>query len=116
MFFGEYDGILDKSGKLKIPLQHRELEQGGYVDKFYLMIDHKNSGLLNLYIPKEFWEENSKQSLQPGEHLGELSDCCEVKCDENGYITIPQEFIEGAHLKKTVSILGALSRIEIRSK
>ncbi len=121
MFYGEYEHKLDRKGRMIIPSKFREVFKENYVEKFY--ITRGLDKCLFLFIEEEWKAQErifksmsfTKTEARKFNRLY-FSGACEVVCDKQGRILIPQYLNEYAGIKKGVMLIGVSNRIEIWSK
>ncbi|MBC8184271.1 cell division/cell wall cluster transcriptional repressor MraZ [candidate division KSB1 bacterium] len=119
-FFGEYNYTLDAKGRVNIPATFRKADPRLEQSKNYIFFDEEDI-CLHVYTAHEF-ETNvvdylkklptrNKDGRAYASIIGE--NVREVSLDKQGRITIPNNFLEKAKIKKDAKIIGAISRIEI---
>jgi MraZ protein len=121
MFYGEYEHKLDRKGRIIIPARFREVFKENYVEKFY--VTRGLDKCLFLFIEEE-WKSQERifKSMSftkiEARKFNRLyfSGACEVICDKQGRILIPQYLKEYADIQKGVMVIGVSNRIEIWSK
>jgi len=118
MFYGEFKHTIDRKGRLIIPSTFREVFKEHYVDKFY--VTRGLDGCLFVFTEDEwrFQEQKFKgMSFTKAEHRKfnrfYFSGACELACDKQGRILIPQYLKGYAGIKKDVVLIGVSNRIEI---
>ncbi|MCX6358025.1 MAG: division/cell wall cluster transcriptional repressor MraZ [Candidatus Aureabacteria bacterium] len=118
MFYGEFRHSIDNKGRLIIPAKYRETLRENYIDKFFITrgLEH----CLFVFTPREWNLLVTKLKEQPLTKAGArgftrlfLSGACEVECDKQGRIMLPQNLLEWARIKKDIVVVGVLSRFEI---
>ncbi len=117
-FKGSYKFTIDHKGRVNIPAKFRRSTASTSHDLY--VITRGLEGCLFIY-PAEEWEkvERKLQNLSFtqkshrlfGRYL--LSNACDVQLDRQGRITIPQNLLDLAQIKKDALIIGVLERIEI---
>ena len=121
MFYGEYVHALDKKDRVIIPAKFREIFKEHFVEKFYVTrgLDH----CLFVFAEAEWKNQERKFKERPftkaeSRKFNRLyfSGACEVICDKQGRILIPQYLKEHAKITKDVVIVGVSDRIEIWAK
>ncbi len=121
MFYGEYEHKLDRKGRIIIPARFREVFKENYVEKFY--VTRGLDKCLFLFIEEEWKAQErifksvsfTKTEARKFNRLY-FSGACEVICDKQGRILIPQYLKEYADIQKGVMVIGVSNRIEIWSK
>jgi len=121
MFYGEYEHKLDRKGRIIIPARFREVFKENYVEKFY--VTRGLDKCLFLFIEEEWKSQErvfksmsfTKTEARKFNRLY-FSGACEVICDKQGRILIPQYLKEYADIQKGVMVIGVSNRIEIWSK
>ena len=121
MFYGEYEHKLDRKGRIIIPARFREVFKENYVEKFY--VTRGLDKCLFLFIEEEWKSQErifksmsfTKTETRKFNRLY-FSGACEVICDKQGRILIPQYLKEYADIQKGVMVIGVSNRIEIWSK
>lgn len=121
MFYGEHQHSIDEKGRLIIPSKFREVFKENYVERFFL-----TRGLdtcLFVFAEDEWRRQESKfraLSFTSAEarHFNRIyfSGACEVTCDKQGRILVPDYLKEFAGIKRDVVIVGVSSRMEIWAK
>ncbi|MCX6353856.1 MAG: division/cell wall cluster transcriptional repressor MraZ [Candidatus Aureabacteria bacterium] len=118
MFYGEFVHSIDSKGRLIIPAKFRDTLRENYIDKFFVTrgLEH----CLFVFTPREWNLLVSKLKEQPLTKVKArdfmrlfLAGACEVECDGQGRIMIPQGLLRWAGIKKDVVVVGVLSRFEI---
>lgn len=120
MFYGEYEHKLDRKGRIIIPARFREVFKENYVEKFY--VTRGLDKCLFLFIEEEWKAQErifrsmsfTKTETRKFNRLY-FSGACEVICDKQGRILIPQYLKEYADIQKGVMVIGVSNRIEIWS-
>lgn len=121
MFYGEHEHSMDRKGRLIIPSKFREVFKENYVERFFV-----TRGLdmcLFVFAEDEWRKQESRFKALPftsseARQFSRLyfSGACEVTCDKQGRILIPDYLKEFAGIKRDVIIVGVSSRMEIWSK
>jgi len=121
MFYGEHEHGIDRKGRLIIPSKFREVFKENYAERFF--ITRGLDTCLFVFIEEEWKKQELKfKSLsftnQQARHFNRLyfSGACEVACDRQGRILIPNYLKDFAHIKRDCMIVGVSNRIEIWSK
>ncbi len=121
MFYGEYGHSLDNKGRVIIPAKFREIFKEHYAEKFYLT---RGLDQCLFVFTEENWKIQEKKFREMPFTKGEsrkfnrlfFSGACDVVCDKQGRILIP-DYLKGyAEIKEDVMIIGVSDRIEIWSK
>jgi len=117
-FKGSYKYAIDHKGRVNIPAKFRRSTASTSHDLY--VITRGLEGCLFIY-PAEEWESveeklrnlsfTQKSHRLFGRYL--LSNACDAQLDRQGRITLPQNLLEFAEIKKEVLIIGMLERIEI---
>ena len=120
MFYGEYKHSLDRKGRLIVPATFREVLKENYIEKFY--ITRGLDKCLFVFIEDEWRIQEQKFKSMPftkseARKFNRLyfSGACEVTCDKQGRILLPQYLKDFAGIKREVVIVGVSNRIEIWS-
>lgn len=121
MFYGEYSHSLDKKGRLIVPSKFREIFKEHYADKFYIT---RGLDKCLFVFTEDEWKTQERKfkdmsfTRQDARQFIRLyfSGACEVTCDKQGRILIPQYLKEFAEIKEDVVIVGVSDRIEIWAK
>ena len=121
MFYGEHEHSIDRKGRLIIPSKFREVFKENYVERFF--VTRGLDTCLFVFAEDEWRKQESKfKSLSftnsQARHFNRLyfSGACEVTCDRQGRILIPQYLKDFAKIKRDVVIVGISNRMEIWSK
>ena len=120
MFYGEYEHSIDRKGRLIIPSKFRQTFKEHYVEKFY--VTRGLDGCLFVFTEDEWKSQEQKfKNLSfikaESRKFNRLyfSGACDLACDKQGRILIPQYLKDYAGIKKEVMIVGLSNRIEIWS-
>lgn len=121
MFYGEYEHTIDRKGRLIIPAKFREVARENLIEKFF--ITRGLDGCLFVFAEEEWRQQErvfraisfTKSESRKFKRLY-FSGACEVTCDKQGRILIPQNLKDFADIKREVMIVGVSSRFEIWSK
>ena len=121
MFYGEYEHTLDNKGRVIIPAKFREIVKEKYVDKFYIT---RGLDQCLFVFTEEGWKSQEKKFRDMPFTKGEarqfnrlyFSGACDVVCDKQGRILIPDYLKKYAEIDEDVMIIGVSDRIEIWSK
>lgn len=121
MFYGEYEHILDRKGRVIIPAKLREVFRENYIEKFF--ITRGLDKCLFLFTEDEWKLQEQKFKSVPFTRAESrafnrlyFSGASEVICDRQGRILIPHNLKDFAAIKKEIVIVGVSNRIEIWSK
>ena len=121
MFYGEYDHKIDRKGRLIIPAKLREIFKEHYVEKFF--ITRGLDSCLFVFTEDEWKAQEQKfktlsftKSESRKFNRLYFSGACEVSCDMQGRILIPQYLKDYALIHRDVVIVGLSNRIEIWAK
>ena len=121
MFYGEHEHSIDRKGRLIIPSKFREVSKEHYVERFF--VTRGLDTCLFVFTEDEWKKQEAKfKSLSftnaQARQFSRLyfSGACEVACDRQGRILVPQYLKDYAQIKQGVVIVGVSSRIEIWSK
>ena len=121
MFYGEYEHSLDAKGRVIIPAKFREIFKENYTEKFYLT---RGLDQCLFVFTEETWKVQEKKFREMPFTKGEsrnfnrlyFSGACDVVCDKQGRILVPDYLKSYAEIKENVIIIGVSDRIEIWSK
>ena len=121
MFYGEHEHSIDRKGRLIIPAKFREVFKENYVERFFVT---RGLDTCLFVFTEEEWkkQENRFRSLsfthREAREFNRLyfSGACEVACDRQGRILVPQYLKDFAKIKSEVMIVGVSNRIEIWSR
>lgn len=127
-YTGTYHYSLDHKGRLAIPAKFRKIirpagsrgKSGKNGPKGSLMLTVGFDGCLAIYPPLEWNRIEEKLGTLSFTHrayrfVNRLlhGRACDVVCDAQGRITIPQEWLAAAGIKKEVVIIGASRWFEV---
>ena len=121
MFYGEYGHALDSKGRVIIPAKFREIFKERFVEKFYIT---RGLDRCLFVFTEEVWKTQEKKFREMPFTKTEtrqfnrlyFSGACDVVCDKQGRILIP-EYLKGyAEIKEQVMIIGVSDRIEVWAK
>ena len=121
MFYGEYEHSIDRKGRLIIPSKFREVFKENYVERFFVT---RGLDTCLFVFAEDEWkkQENRFRSLsftsREAREFNRLyfSGACEVTCDKQGRILVPQYLKDFAKIKSEVIIVGVSSRMEVWSR
>lgn len=121
MFYGEYEHALDNKDRVIIPAKFREIFKENYVERFYVT---RGLDRCLFVFTEEAWKAQEKKFREMPFTNAEarkfnrlyFSGACDVVCDKQGRILIPDYLKEYADIKEDVMIIGVSDRIEIWSK
>ena len=121
MFYGEHEHSVDNKGRLIIPSKFREAFKENYVERFF--ITRGLDTCLFVFTEDEWKRQESRfKTLSftntEARQFNRLyfSGACEVACDKQGRILIPDYLKEFAKIKRDVVIVGVSNRMEIWGK
>jgi MraZ protein len=121
MFYGEYEHSMDRKGRLIIPSKFREVFKENYVERFF--VTRGLDSCLFVFTEDEWKKQESRfrtLSFTSAEarqfNRIYFSGACEVTCDKQGRILVPDYLKEFAKIKADVVIVGVSNRMEIWSK
>ena len=121
MFYGEHEHSIDEKGRLIIPSKFREVFKENYVERFF--VTRGLDTCLFVFAEDEWKKQEAKfrglsfTSAQ-ARNFNRLyfSGACEVTCDKQGRILVPDYLKEFAKIKRDVMIVGVSDRMEIWAK
>lgn len=121
MFYGEYAHALDTKGRVIIPAKFREIFKEQYAEKFYLT---RGLDRCLFVFTEETWKVQERKFREMPFTKNEsrkfnrlyFSGACDVVCDKQGRILIPDYLKSYAEIKENVVIIGVSDRIEIWAK
>ncbi len=121
MFYGEYEHSIDRKGRLIIPSKFREVFKENYVERFF--VTRGLDTCLFVFTEDEWKKQESRfrgLSFTSSEarqfNRIYFSGACEVTCDRQGRILVPQYLKDFGKIKSDVMIVGVSNRIEIWAK
>ena len=121
MFYGEHEHTIDRKGRLIIPSKFREVFKEHFIEKFY--VTRGLDGCLFVFTEDEWKNQESKFKNMPFTKKESrkfnrfyFSGACDLACDKQGRILIPQYLKDYAGIKRDVIIVGVSNRIEIWSR
>ena len=121
MFYGEYEHAMERKGRLIIPSKFREVFKENYVERF--CVTRGLDTCLFVFAEDEWKKQEGKFRALPftsseARQFNRIyfSGACEVTCDRQGRILVPQYLKDFARIKNDVVIVGVSSRMEIWSK
>lgn len=121
MFYGEHEHSIDNKGRLIIPSKFREVFKENYVERFF--VTRGLDTCLFVFTEDEWKKQEGRfKSLSftnsEARHFNRLyfSGACEVTCDKQGRVIIPDYLKDFALIKRDVVIVGVSNRMEIWSK
>lgn len=121
MFYGEYEHTIDRKGRLIIPSKFREVFKEHYIEKFY--VTRGLDKCLFVFAEDEWKAQEQKFKSMPFTKLETrkfnrlyFSGACELTCDKQGRILVPQYLKDFAGIKRDVMLAGISNRIEIWAK
>ncbi len=118
MFYGEYAHALDNKGRIIIPAKFREIFKEHYVEKFFIT---RGLDQCLFVFTEETWKTQEKKFRDMPFTKGEarnfnrlyFSGACEVVCDKQGRVLIPEYLKSHAEIVDKVVVIGVSDRIEI---
>lgn len=121
MFYGEHEHSIDRKGRLIIPSKFREVFKENYVERFFVT---RGLDTCLFVFTEDEWkkQENRFKSLSftssEARQFNRLyfSGACEVTCDKQGRVLVPDYLKDFAQIKRDVVIVGVSNRMEIWSK
>lgn len=121
MFYGQYDHALDAKGRVIIPAKFREIFKEHYAEKFFLT---RGLDRCLFVFPEEEWKAQERRfrdmpfTREESRKFNRLyfSGACEILCDKQGRILIPEYLKDYGDIKQNVVIIGVSDRIEIWAK
>ena len=121
MFYGEYEHTLDNKGRVIIPAKFREIFKENYIEKFYIT---RGLDRCLFVFTEETWKVQEKKFRDMPFTRGEsrqfnrlfFSGACDVVCDKQGRILIPEYLKDYAEVQSDCVIIGVSDRIEIWAK
>ena len=121
MFYGEYEHSMDRKGRLIIPSKFREVFKENYVERFF--VTRGLDACLFVFAEDEWKKQESRfRSLsftsREARQFNRIyfSGACEVTCDRQGRILVPQYLKDFAKIKNDAVVVGVSNRMEIWSK
>ena len=121
MFYGEYEHSIDRKGRLIIPSKFREAVKENYVERFF--VTRGLDTCLFVFTEEEWKKQETRFKSLPftssqSRQFNRLyfSGACEVACDKQGRILVPQFLKDFAQIKRDVVVVGVSNRIEIWGK
>jgi MraZ protein len=121
MFYGEYEHWLDNKGRVIIPSKFREIFKEHYVEKFFIT---RGLDQCLFVFTEESWKLQEKKFRELPFTQSEarkfnrlyFSGACEVICDKQGRVLVPDYLKTYAEIKEACVIIGVSDRIEIWAK
>ncbi|HOE68693.1 MAG TPA: division/cell wall cluster transcriptional repressor MraZ [Candidatus Omnitrophota bacterium] len=121
MFYGEHKHVIDNKGRVMIPARFREIFRERYVEKFFVT---RGLDQCLFVFTEEQWKAEEKKFRDMPYTKTEartfnrllFSSACEVVCDKQGRILIPDYLKSYAVLQSETIIIGVSNRIEIWAK
>ena len=121
MFYGEHEHSIDKKGRLIIPSRFREVLKERYSDKCFVT---RGLDKCLFLFTEEDWKQQERRfkelsfTREESRKFNRLyfSGACEVICDTQGRVLIPQYLLDYAEIKEDVMVVGVSDRVEIWSK
>lgn len=121
MFYGEYQHTLDNKGRVIIPAKFREIFKERYAEKFYIT---RGLDQCLFVFTEDTWKQQEKKFREMSFTRSEarqfnrlyFSGACDVVCDKQGRILLPDYLKSYADISADVVIIGVSDRIEIWAK
>jgi len=121
MFYGEYEHSIDRKGRLIIPSKFREVFKENYVERFFVT---RGLDTCLFVFTEEEWKKQEARfrtlsfTNAEARQFNRLyfSGACDVTCDRQGRILVPQYLKDFAQIKRDVTIVGVSNRMEIWAK
>ncbi len=121
MFYGEYEHAMDRKGRLIIPSKFREVFKENYVERFFVT---RGLDTCLFVFAEDEWKKQEGRfrtlsfTNREARQFNRIffSGACEVTCDRQGRILVPQYLKDFARIKSDVMIVGVSSRMEIWAK
>lgn len=121
MFYGEFIHTIDKKGRLIIPSRIREVYKERYAEKFYVT---RGLDRCLFLFAEEDWKLQERRfkelsfTREEARKFNRLyfSGACDVVCDAQGRVLVPQYLLDYAGIKEDVVIVGVSDRVEIWAK
>ena len=118
MFYGEYEHSIDRKGRLIIPSKFREVFKENYVERFFVT---RGLDTCLFVFTEDEWKKQEARfrtlsfTNREAREFNRLyfSGACEVTCDRQGRILVPQYLKDFAKIKSEVMIVGVSNRMEI---
>ena len=118
MFYGEYEHTLDRKDRIIVPSKFRGIFHEHCIEKFYIT---RGLDRCLFVFPPDEWKAQDKKfkempfTKQESRQFNRLyfSGACEVSCDRQGRILLPQYLKDYAAIKTQIMIVGVSDRIEI---
>ncbi len=121
MFYGEHEHSIDRKGRLIIPSKFREVFKENYVERFF--VTRGLDTCLFVFTEEEWRKQEARFKALPftsseARQFNRLyfSGACEVTCDKQGRVLIPDYLKDFAQIKRDVMIVGVSNRMEIWAK
>lgn len=121
MFYGEYEHSLDNKGRVIIPAKFREIFKENYIEKFFIT---RGLDQCLFVFTEETWRQQEKKFRDLSFTRSEsrtfnrlfFSGACDVVCDKQGRVLIPDYLKSYADIKVQAMVIGVSDRIEIWAK
>ena len=121
MFYGEFEHALDSKGRVIIPAKFREIFKENYVEQFYIT---RGLDQCLFVFTEDTWKIQEKKFRELSFTKSEsrrfnrlfFSGACDVICDKQGRILIPEYLKNYAGIKAEVMVIGVSDRMEIWAK
>ena len=121
MFYGEYEHSMDRKGRLIIPSKFREVFKENYVERFF--VTRGLDTCLFVFTEDEWKKQESRFrtlsfTSREARQFNRIyfSGACEVTCDRQGRILVPQYLKDFAKIKSDAVVVGVSNRMEIWAK
>ena len=121
MFYGEYEHSMDRKGRLIIPSKFREVFKENYVERFF--VTRGLDTCLFVFTEDEWKKQESRFrglsfTSREARQFNRIyfSGACEVTCDRQGRILVPQYLKDFAKIKNDAVVVGVSNRMEIWAK
>ena len=121
MFYGEYEHSIDRKGRLIIPSKFREAFKENYVERFF--VTRGLDTCLFVFAEDEWKKQESRFrtlsfTSREARQFNRIyfSGACEVTCDRQGRILVPQYLKDFAKIKNDAIVVGVSNRMEIWAK
>src|SRR3989344_3039559 len=121
MFYGEHEHSIDRKGRLIIPSKFREVFKEHYVERFFVT---RGLDTCLFVFTEDEWKKQegrfralsftSREARQFNRIY--FSGACEVACDKQGRILVPQYLKAFAKIRNDAVVVGVSNRMEIWAK
>ena len=121
MFYGEFEHVIDAKSRVMIPAKFREIFKERYAERFFIT---RGLDQCLFVFTEESWKIQEKKFRDLPFTKGEarkfnrlyFSGACEVICDKQGRVLIPDYLKSYGAIQEDVVIIGVSDRIEIWAK